>query len=175
LYSDPPTRLYVDDSGARRPIARNGDTPSLWFDSFGKMDDVIKRGGQLRSFEAVFSPRGPDGEPQKLWERGNGRIDPNVAKAWESYDLRLILERNWPTLGPKLAGKLHLWTGELDTFYLDGAVRLLQTSLTSLGSDAEVTIVPGASHSSLLSPELSRTIRRQMSEKFYQHHPETGQ
>ncbi len=170
LYADPPTSLYIDDSGARRPIARSGDTPSLWFDSFGKMDDVINRGGQLRSFEAVFSPRGDDGEPLKLWERTTGRIDPAVAKAWEVYDIRLAVERNWTTLGPKLAGKLHIWTGELDTFYLNGAVELLRASLAALGSDAEVTIVPGASHSSLLSAELTRSIRRQMSAKFREHH-----
>lgn len=170
LYADPPTSLYQDDSGARRPIARSGETPSLWFDSFGKMDDVIKRGGQLRSFEAVFSPRGTDGEPLKLWDRTTGRIDPQVAKAWEVYDVRLVLERNWPELGPKLAGKLHVWTGDLDTFYLDGAVKLLKSSLAELGSDAQVTIVPGASHSSLLSPELRRTIRRQMSAKFFERH-----
>ena len=90
------------------------------------MEDVIGDGGQLRSFEAVFSPLGPDGRPRRLWDRNTGAIDPEVAHAWEAYDIRLVLERNWPTLGPKLAGKLHVFTGALDTFYLEGAVRLLK-------------------------------------------------
>lgn len=171
LYADPPLSLYVDESGARRPIARRGEDASLFFDSFGKMDDVIKRGGQLRSFEAVFSPRGGDGEPLQLWERTNGRIDPAIAKTWEAYDIRLKLERNWPTLGPKLKGKLRIWTGEFDTFYLEGAVKLLKHSLAMLGSDAEVTIVPGKDHSSLQDAELTKTIRAQMSAKFRELQP----
>src|SRR5690606_33809244 len=97
--------------GQRRPIARRGTTPVLWFDSFGKMDDCIGRGGQLRSFEAVFSPLDESGLPRKLWHRQTGRIDPEVAQDWLKYDIRLILERNWPQLEPKLRGKLHVTTG----------------------------------------------------------------
>jgi len=73
-------------------------------------------------------------------------IDSKVAKAWESYDIRLVLERNWPTLSPKLRGKLHVYAGEKDNFYLDEATRLLKESLAKLGSDAEVEIVPGMGH-----------------------------
>ena len=57
------------------------------------------------------------GKPRPLARRG--RIDPKVADAWHKYDIRLLLEKNWPELGPKLKGKLHITTGELDTFYLE--------------------------------------------------------
>ena len=80
------------------------------------MDDVIGWGGQLGSFEAVFSPLDQNGHPRKLWDRSSGAIDPEVAKAWEAYDIRLVLERNWPVLGPKLKGKLHVIMGDMDTF-----------------------------------------------------------
>ena len=93
------------------------------------MEDVIGDGGQLHSFEAVFSPLGPDGRPRPLWDRATGAVDPEVARAWQTYDIRLVLERNWPTLGPKLKGKLHVVIGDLDTFYLEGAVALLKASL----------------------------------------------
>ena len=73
-----------------------------------------------------------------------------MAKAWEAYDIRLVLERNWPVLGPKLKGKLHVITGDMDTFYLEGAVKLLKESLAKLGSDAVVEIVPDRDHSTLL-------------------------
>jgi pimeloyl-ACP methyl ester carboxylesterase len=174
LFADPPLSLYVDESGNRRPVARRDGSPALWFDSFGRMDDVIKRGGQLRSFEAVFSPLDDNHQPRRMWQRNSGRIDAEVVKAWEDYDIRLKLERNWPQLGPKLAGKLHIWTGEFDTFYLEGAVKLLQQSLATLGSDAQVTVAPGKDHSSLLDSELSRAIRAQMSEKFRQHHSDAA-
>jgi hypothetical protein len=172
LYAHPPLSLYFDEQGQRRPLARRGNTPVLWYESFGRMDDCIGRGGQLRSFEAVFSPLDEAGLPQKLWHRQTGRINPAVARAWEKYDIRLILERNWQQLGPKLHGKLHVTTGNLDTFYLDGAVALLANSLKQLGSDAEITILAGEDHVSLLTADLYGKMRRQMATSFLAHHGE---
>jgi S-formylglutathione hydrolase FrmB len=130
------------------------------------MEVVMGRGGQLSSFEAVFSPRGPDRQPLKLWDRQNGAVDPKVAEAWRRYDLRLILEQNWPMLGPKLAGKLHVYMGAEDTFYLEGATRLLGESLKKLGSDAVIDIVPGRDHGSLLDTAMRERIAREMAETF---------
>ncbi len=130
------------------------------------MDDVLKRGGQLRSFEAVFSPLGPDGQPQQIWNRQTGRINPQVAKEWQKYDLRLIIKQNWPRLQPLLAGRVHIITGEKDTFYLDGAVRLLDQSLKQLGSDAEVVLLSGRGHIDYLTPEFYAGVRAQMSDLY---------
>lgn len=171
LYADPPLSLYFDPSGERRPIARRGTTPVLWFPSFGQMDDVLKRGGQLRSFEAVFSPLDAERLPRRLWDRDSGRIDPEVARAWEAYDIRLILQRNWAQLEPRLQGKLHVVTGGLDTFYLEGAVELLAETLRELGSDAQVSVVAGRDHSNILTDELRAQMRREMSDAFRRHHP----
>ena len=173
IYAEPPANMYRDERGNRRPIARRGGRPVLWYDSFCRMDDVLGRGGQMRSFEAVFSPRGSDGEPQKLWDRATGQIDPKVAQAWWKYDIGVILTENWDTLSPKLQGKLHITAGGMDTFYLEGAVRLLAQRLEELGSDAEMEIVPGASHSSLLTQDRAGTVRRQMSAAYRKHHSPT--
>src|SRR5207249_1574761 len=97
--------------------------------------------------------------------------DLDVARSWEKYDIRLVLERNWKTLGPKLAGKLHVYMGEEDSFYLEGATRLLQQSLARLKSDARVELFAGHDHSSLLrSRELGmyRRIAREMAAKVRQ-------
>ncbi len=171
LYANPPQNVYVDEQNQRRPLARRGETPALYFDSFTRMDDVLERGGQLRSFEAVFSPLDAAGLPKRMWDRTTGRVDPAVAKSWEPYDIRLKLERNWPTLGPKLTGKLHVTTGSLDTFYLDGAVVRLRDSLKQLVSDAEITIVPGADHMTVLTPEYFQKSRRQMADMFRKKFP----
>jgi len=171
LYAEPPLSLYVDERGERRPIARMNGKPVLWYQSFAQMDDVLGHGGQLRSFEAVFSPLDAAGLPRRMWDRTSGRIDPEIVKAWEAYDIRRKLEHNWDELGPKLRGKLHVLAGEFDTFYLEGAVRRLASSLKALGSDAEVAVVAGKDHGSLLSPELIRQIRRQMSAAFLARHP----
>jgi pimeloyl-ACP methyl ester carboxylesterase len=166
LYADPPQNMFRDPQGARRPIARHGETPTLWFDTFSKMDDVLGRGGQLRSFEAVFSPLDADGQPRRLWDRATGQIDPEVAKAWRAYDIRLKLEQNWNELEAKLRGKLHIRTGSLDTYYLEGAVVRLAETLKRLGSEAQITIVPGADHNTVLGGESFRQSRREMSEVY---------
>jgi hypothetical protein len=129
------------------------------------MEEVMGHGGQLGSFEAVFSPRGPDGRPRRLWDRATGAVDAEVARAWERYDIRLVLERNWKTLGPRLAGKLHVYTGGADTFYLEGAVLRLKESLARLGSDAVIDVYPGRDHGLRDKPVLER-IAREMADRY---------
>ena len=89
-----------------------------------------RSGEQLDTWEAVFSAVGQDGYPKRIFDKRTGEIDHEVAKYWkEHYDLSAIMQRDWKTLGPKLAGKLHLYVGEADTFYLDRAVHLLKDFL----------------------------------------------
>jgi hypothetical protein len=158
----PGVNMFADATGKARPLARREGKPVLWYRSFSDMEEIMGHGGQLASFEAVFSPRGPDGRPRRLWDRKTGAVDPGVAKSWEKYDIRLVLERNWKTLGPKLAGKVHVYVGGSDTFYLEGAVARLKESLGRLGSDAVVEVFPDKDHSTLLSKELRQRIAREM-------------
>ena len=158
----PGENMFRDRQGKSRPIARMGILPIIFYDRFSKMEEAMGPGGQLGSFEAVFSPVGRDGQPRKLWDRATGAIDPEVAKAWEAYDIRLVLERNWPTLGSKLGGKIHVITGGMDTFYLEGAAQLLKDSLAQLKSDAVVEIIPGRDHGTVLDLELVRRLDREM-------------
>ena len=89
-----------------------------------------RSGEQLDTWQAVFSSVGEDGYPKPIFNKRTGEIDHEVAKYWkEHYDLSAIMQRDWKTLGPKLAGKLHLYVGEADTFYLDRAVHLLKDFL----------------------------------------------
>lgn len=161
----PDANMFLDAYGKKRPIARLRGKPFLYLRDFSDMEEVMGHGGQLASFEAVFSARGPDGRPRKLWDRTTGAIDAAVATSWECYDIRLVLERHWKTLAPQLAGKLHVWTGSADTFYLDGAVRRLKESLARLGSDAVIEIFPGRDHK-LRDKAVRDRIARQMAERF---------
>ncbi|MFO0876754.1 MAG: alpha/beta hydrolase [Gemmataceae bacterium] len=158
--------MFVDREGQRRPIARKGDKPFLWYRDFSDMEEIMGHGGQLAAFEAVFSERGSDGKPRRLWDRKTGAIDLAVARSWEKYDIRLVLERHWKDLAPKLAGKLHVYMGDLDTFYLEGATALLKESLRKLGSDAVVELFPGKNHSSLMDRPLRIRIAREMAAKL---------
>jgi pimeloyl-ACP methyl ester carboxylesterase len=162
----PGVNLFVDAAGQPRPIARRGGKPVLYYRPFSDMEVVMGHGGQLGSFEAVFSPRGADGKPRPLWDRGTGAVDPEVARAWQRYDLRLVLERNWKALAPRLAGKLHVYVGAEDTFYLEGAAALLNESLRKLGSDAVVETFPGRDHGTLRDNRLRERIAREMADQF---------
>ena len=89
-----------------------------------------RSGGQWDIWEAVYSPVGADGYPKRIWNKRTGQIDHDVAKFWrEHYDLRYIMQRDWKTLGPKLQGKIHLYCGTMDNYYLNNAVYLAEDFL----------------------------------------------
>ncbi len=85
-----------------------------------------RSGYQFNAWEAVYGPVGSDGYPRPLWDQHTGKIDRDVAMYMRDhgYDLRYYAEKNWQTLGPKLQGKLHFISGDMDNFYLNLAVYL---------------------------------------------------
>ncbi len=84
-------------------------------------------------WEAVYSPVGDDGYPKRLWDKMTGEIDHTVAEYWrENYDLGHILKRDWKTLGPKLRGKIKIYCGNMDNYYLNNAVYLVEDMLNTL-------------------------------------------
>ena len=96
------------------------------------LGDKGRSGQQYDIWEATYSPMGEDGYPQRLWDKETGKIDRDVAEYWrENFDLRYILQRDWATLGPKLEGKLHIYTGDMDNYYLNNAVYLTEAFLES--------------------------------------------
>ncbi len=109
-----------------------------------------RSGQQWDIWEAVYSPVGRDGYPARIFDKVTGDIDHKVAEYWrEHYDLRDILERDWATLGPKVRGKIHLYCGEADNYYLNNAVYLMEDflkSATNPPADAEVAYGPRAEH-----------------------------
>lgn len=89
-----------------------------------------RSGEQWDIWEAVYSPQGADGYPKRIFDKETGVIDREVANYWkENYDLRHILERDWKTLGPKLAGKIHIYCGDMDNYYLNNAVYQMEAFL----------------------------------------------
>jgi hypothetical protein len=101
-----------------------------------------RSGQQFDIWEAVFSPVGEDGYPKRIFDKLTGEIDHSVARYWrEHFDLRHIMQRDWATLGPKLRGKLHLYCGTLDNFYLNHAVKLTEEFLSRAANPpAEVEV-----------------------------------
>ncbi|MBV8364174.1 MAG: hypothetical protein JO193_06370 [Candidatus Eremiobacteraeota bacterium] len=144
LTLSPPQNFFNDPSGQRYMLY---DQP---------MSVFVKRPGwqsmQMLSFEQVFSPKGADGKPERLFDRNSGVIDPNVASYWEAhYDISRILQDHWDTLAPQLRGKLHIFVGSNDNFQLNESVDLLKQRLDAVHSDAEITIARGLDHWSIFT------------------------
>jgi hypothetical protein len=89
-----------------------------------------RSGEQWDIWQAVYSPVGEDGYPNKIFDKVTGEVYPDDAAYWrEHYDLRAIPDKNWLTLGPKLRGKIHIYVGSADTYFLNDAVYLMEDSL----------------------------------------------
>ncbi len=163
LTRAPTENFYHAPGGKPRNIFRYKGQEVFSWGQYARYERVTgDYGGQLGSFEAVFSPRGEDGRPEQLFDRDTGAIDPKVQQAWERYDISRILANNWKTLGPKLRGKLHVVVGTADNFHLEEAVYLLRDRLKDLGSDATFEFVEGRDHMDLYQGDLADRIAREM-------------
>jgi hypothetical protein len=109
-----------------------------------------RSGGQWDIWQAVYSPVGSDGYPKPIWDKLTGKIDRSVAEYWrENYDLVHILKRDWAKLGPRLAGKINIYVGEADNFFLNNAVYLAEDFLKTTKTPAfggEIDYEPRAEH-----------------------------
>jgi hypothetical protein len=118
------------------------------------LGDRGRSGEQFDIWQAVYSPVGKDGYPQPIFDKATGKIDHQTAEYWrEHYDLDAMLQRDWNTLGPKVQGKLHIYVGSDDTYFLNDAVYLMEDFLKQTGTPGhgvpykgEVTYGPRAEH-----------------------------
>ncbi len=86
-----------------------------------------RSGEQLDIWAAVFGPVGKDGYFEPLFDKRTGVINRAVAEYWrEHFDLLEYLKRNWSTVGPKLVGKVHVYTGTMDNFFLNNSTKELE-------------------------------------------------
>jgi hypothetical protein len=118
------------------------------------LGDHGRSGEQLDIWQAVYSPVAEDGYPRPIFDKQTGVIDHKTAEYWRAhYDLNAILQRDWMTLGPKLQGKLHIYVGSDDTYFLNDAVYLIENFLKQTGTpghgvpyEGEVRYGPRAEH-----------------------------
>lgn len=158
-----PANVYRNPDGTPNMLVRMGGKDVQSFEDLTRQEVVLgEYGGQMRSFDAVFSPRADDGTPMKLFDRETGEVDPAVAKAWAQYDISRILRTNWKKLAPVLNGKIHIIVGTADTFHLDESVRLLDAELQKLGADATITYLEGRDHFDLYQGGLGDQIAKEM-------------
>jgi hypothetical protein len=114
------------------------------------LGDQGRSGEQFDIWQAVYGPVGENGYPQAIFDKTTGEIDHKVADYWrQHYDLEAILERDWSKLGPELAGKIHIYVGSDDTYFLNNAVYRMEDFLNTTTNPpygGEVTYGSRAEH-----------------------------
>lgn len=174
IYED--DNAYVNKNGFDRPSARmaNGDTEFTMRlecqkeNVLGAGDSYTMSGGQWGAWNAVYSPRGTDGKPLPLWDAKIGKINHEVAEAWKKYDLRLIVENNWQTLAPKLKGKLHIWVGEADNYFLNNGVHLFDDFISKAEPKYDGWILYSRTGRHGWMPKTQAEIMKEMTQRFNQ-------
>ncbi|MDN5780470.1 MAG: esterase family protein [Luteimonas sp.] len=168
LYA-PQANVYRHADGSPIPLVRQDGRVIATFEQFARMEEVIGPvGGQMASFDWVFSPRGADGRPMQMFDRRTGAVDPQVVAYWrDHYDIAHRIVTRWDALKPDLDGKVHLIVGTADTFYLDGAARKLEEAMKSVGAKTDFRFLPGRTHGDLYAigddrRGLTRTIAWEM-------------
>ena len=150
IYKD--KNAYVNRHGFERPSARdvNGDVrftirhECQMENLMGAGDNWAMSGEQWGAWNATYGPRGADGRPKPLWNPKTGDIDRSVIEHWKRYDLRMVMEKNWQQLAPKLKGKIHIWVGEADDYFLNNAVHMLDDFLATAKPSADAKFFYGA-------------------------------
>jgi len=169
LYA-PHANVYHRPDGTLYPLVRDHAQVIATFEEFARQEQVLgEYGGQMASFEWVFSPRGPDGRPLELFDRATGDVNPKVVAYWhDHYDLAHVVEANWATRGRDLKGRIHLIVGTADTFYLDGAAHRLEAVLNRLGADPHFTYRENRTHFDLYEENGDRmAMMDEIAEQMY--------
>jgi hypothetical protein len=139
VYEDPNAYYtYYDWERVQRPSARTVQGDTLWTmpqeNHFELALGTHGRSqlGQWDIWQAVYGPQGADGYPAAIWDKQTGKIDHDVAEEWRSMDLTEYVEANWPSIGPELKGKLRVYVGDDDTFFLNNGVSVFQGVVEAL-------------------------------------------
>jgi enterochelin esterase-like enzyme len=155
IYKD--DNAFYNEYGYLRPIMRDitgepiiSQKDFIYFENvLSPNESYVNSGGQFGAFSALFADRGANGLPNALFDPVSGKFDRKVSEEWEKHDLKRYVEKNWETLGPKLQGKLWIWMGDMDNFYLNPPMRSFDRMLetrTNPESDAIVTFEPMMGH-----------------------------
>lgn len=118
-----------------------------------------RSGEQVDIFEAAFGPVGADGYAKSLFHPMTGEIDSTVAQYWKEHtDLNEYLKRNWSKIGSKLQGKIHIYTGDMDTYYLNPAVKLMEDYLKTTNPPYEGSVTYGDGQPHCWGPDRKELI-----------------
>lgn len=164
LYEDK-NMFYGKDSTLRLVATVAGVIPWATNKTIYQVENVIYRGEQMHSFNAVFSNKGSDGNPQPICNSETGVIDPAVVSHWKKYDISLNLRNNWQELKQDLDGKVYVSVGTGDNFLLNRAVTRLEAAMKKLNSSFKFGYYPG-DHFTVATPGYFKDGYQFLQEKY---------
>jgi hypothetical protein len=135
--------FFDKDSSLRLVATVAGAIPWASQKQAYQMERVISRGEQMHSFDAVFSGKGAEGNPESICDPKTGEVNKKVFEHWKNYDISLYLRLNWDKLAKDLYGKIRVTAGEQDNFYLNSAVHLLESEMKKLNTGFVFAYYPG--------------------------------
>ncbi|KAI1171169.1 Alpha/Beta hydrolase protein [Nemania sp. FL0916] len=104
-------------------------------------------------WNAVFGAQGLNGYPLEPWDKVTGEIYPDAVNLWREldFDLSYYVGSHWrgaKNLGEVLHGRIFLYVGTHDNYYLNEGVANFAQRVSSLGGPdwANVTIAEGQNH-----------------------------
>jgi hypothetical protein len=180
IYAD--ANAYVTGSSwvpVPRPAARGQSGDTLWTNGQENAYEraVASRGrsqGQWDVWQAVFGPQGEDGYPAPIWDKRTGAIDHTVAAYWKKhFDLSSIVATDWARLGPKIAGRLHVYVGTEDTYFLNDGVSYFEQRTNTLTSPKpDFQFIYGVSQPHGWTPFTDQQLLTTMADFIARHAPQ---
>lgn len=164
LYED--KNMFYDKEGSLRLGATVAVfIPWRYVKTGFQMENVVYRGEQVHSFDAVFSKKGSDGMPKRICNNSTGLIDTAVFAHWKNYDIALILRNNWASLKSELDHKVRISVGKYDNFNLNYSVNLLEKQMKELHSNFQFAYYPG-DHFTVYTPDYEKDGNQFLEQKY---------
>jgi hypothetical protein len=160
-----------------RPSARAESGDTIWTNGQenhfeGAVGTRARSQGQWDIWAAVFGPQGRDGYPADIWNKATGQIDHTVAEAWRAFDLSEQVAQRWSTIGQDVAGRLCVYVGTEDTYFLNGGVRFFEQTVASLpGPAPDFQFIYGTAQPHGWSPVSTTEMLTTMADFIAKHAP----
>jgi S-formylglutathione hydrolase FrmB len=160
--------FYYDQTNKIRPFFEMNGQYLGTIMGFSKFEDFLGNGGQLQSFEAVFGILDKKtGKPAQIFNRNTGIIDASIVEQWKPYDMSLFIENNYNKLKESISGKIHVYAGAQDNFFLNRSVRLFKQKVKKLNMfQATVEEIEGANHWTIWNEGFTKRVQQEIDKRI---------
>ena len=159
LTTREPGNVFTTIEGAPRSLGTTPEGALIDFRTLARLEAVLGWGGPLHAFEAAFGSKGTNGEPNRLFNRRSGAIQPDVARHWRTFDIARRIARESRTIGPNISGKVNVYVGADDAFGLVDAARRLRDIMTRNEIRSRIEILEGLDHAVMTSRDIQERIQ----------------